>query len=188
MKLVVGLGNIGTQYSNTRHNIGFLALDALLKDLGLEITDHDFNGDYCEADINGERYIFMKPTTLMNLSGNCVGPIAQFYKIPVENIIVVHDDLDLQPGQYKIRTCGSAGGHNGIKSIISSLGNRENFIRFKIGIGHPTNKDVVGHVLSKFSPEQAKLNQKPIAKFVEFVKDIMIMDVNKAISKINQGK
>jgi len=188
MKLVVGLGNIGTQYTNTRHNIGFIALDAVLKDLGLETNKHDFDGDYCEVNINGEKVIFIKPTTLMNLSGNCVGPIAQFYKIPVEDIIVIHDDLDLQPGQYKIRTGGSAGGHNGIKSIISSLGNRENFVRFKIGIGHPTNKDVVAHVLSKFSPEQVKLNQKPIAKCVEFIKTIMYMDINKAISKINQGK
>ncbi len=185
MKLIVGLGNIGKSYSNTRHNIGFVALDAVLKDLDLKIENHDFDGDFVVSNINDQKVIFIKPTTLMNLSGKCVGPISKFYKIKPEDIIVIHDDLDLSPGQFKIRTSGSAGGHNGLKSIISDIGS-EDFIRFKIGIGHPTNKDVVGHVLGKITEQEAKLLKKPIEKCVEFIKLALCCPINQAISKVNQ--
>lgn len=184
MKLIVGLGNIGNAYINTRHNVGFMALDALLKDLGLEITSQNFDGDSVVATINDQKVMFVKPTTLMNLSGNCVAQIARFYKIAPQDIIVIHDDLDLTPGQYRVRTSGSAGGHNGIKDIISKLGN-DNFIRFKIGIGHPTHATVIDHVLGKFTKQEMDAIQTPIAKAIEFVKLSFCLPINQAISKLN---
>lgn len=186
MKLVVGLGNVGKPYSNTRHNVGFIALDAILKDLGLEIESNSFDGDFVVATINDQQVMFVKPTTLMNLSGNCVGPIAKFYKIKPEEIIVIHDDLDLEPGKFKIRTSGSAGGHNGIKDIINKLGS-DNFVRFKIGIGHPQHATVIDHVLGKITKQEMDAMKTPIAKAVEFVKLSLCAPISIAISKVNQG-
>ena len=185
MKLIVGLGNIGKAYENTRHNVGFIALDAILKDLGLKIDSNNFDGDYTVASINDQKVMFVKPTTLMNLSGNCVGQIAKFYKISPEDIIIIHDDMDLQPGQFKVKTKGSSGGHNGLKSIITCLGT-EDFIRFKIGIGHPQKQTVINHVLSRFTPEEQKKLEKPITKCKEFVKLMLCTTTNQAISMINQ--
>ncbi|MCQ3908720.1 MAG: aminoacyl-tRNA hydrolase [Mycoplasmoidaceae bacterium] len=187
MKLIVGLGNVGKPYSNSRHNIGFMAIDAILKDLGLKIENNSFDGDYVVATINDQKVMFIKPTTLMNLSGNCVGQVAKFYKIKPEDIIVIHDDLDLEPGQYKVRTSGSAGGHNGIKDIIAKLGS-DRFVRFKIGIGHPKQATVVDHVLGKITKQEAQAIQVPIEKAVEFVKLALCAPINIAISKINQGR
>lgn len=187
MKLIIGLGNVGKQYINTRHNVGFLAIDAILQDLGLTIENNSFDGDYCVATINDQKVMFIKPTTLMNLSGNCVGQVAKFYKVDPQDIIVIHDDLDLEPGKFKIRTGGSAGGHNGIKDILAKLGS-ENFVRFKIGIGHPRHATVIDHVLGKLTKQEMDLIQTPIKKCVDFVKMALCVPINTAISKINQGK
>ncbi|MCQ2747808.1 MAG: aminoacyl-tRNA hydrolase [Mycoplasmoidaceae bacterium] len=186
MKLVVGLGNVGKPYTNTRHNVGFMAIDAILSDLGLNIESNSFEGDYVVATINDQKVMFIKPTTLVNLSGNCVGQVAKFYKIKPQDIIVIHDDLDLKPGDFKIKTGGSSGGHNGIKDIIAKLGS-EDFVRFKIGIGHPEHATVVDHVLGKFSKQETELLKEPIAKTVEFVKLSLCAPINIAISKVNQG-
>ena len=187
MKLVVGLGNVGKPYINTRHNVGFIALDAILSDLGLSIEGNNFNGDYVVANINNDKVMFIKPTTLMNLSGNCVGEIAKFYKIKPEDIIIIHDDLDLEPGNYRVRTSGSAGGHNGLKDIIAKLGS-DKFVRFKIGIGHPQHGSVVDHVLGKMTKQELDRLKQPIAKAIEFVKLSLCAPINIAISKINQGR
>lgn len=186
MKLIVGLGNVGKPYTNTRHNVGFIALDAILKDLGLKIESNSFEGDFVVANINDQKVMFIKPTTLMNLSGNCVGQVAKFYKIKPQDIIVIHDDLDLEPGKYKIRTSGSAGGHNGIKDIITKLGS-EDFVRFKIGIGHPQHASVVDHVLGKLTKQETEALREPINKAVEFVKLSLCAPIDIAISKVNQG-
>mgnify|MGYP003290208518 CR=1 FL=1 len=186
MKLVVGLGNVGKPYSNSRHNVGFIALDAILKDLGLNIEGNSFDGDFVVATINDQKVMFIKPTTLMNLSGNCVGQVAKFYKIQPEDIIVIHDDLDLEPGKFRIRTSGSAGGHNGIKDIINKLGS-ENFIRFKIGIGRPKQATVIDYVLGKLTKQEQEALKQPIAKAIEFVKLSLCAPINIAISKVNQG-
>ncbi|MCQ2956363.1 MAG: aminoacyl-tRNA hydrolase [Mycoplasmoidaceae bacterium] len=177
---------MGKPYSNTRHNIGFIALDAILNDLNLKIESNSFDGDYVVATINNQKVMFIKPTTLMNLSGNCVGPVAKFYKIKPEDIIVIHDDLDLEPGKFRVRTSGSAGGHNGIKDIIAKLGS-DKFVRFKIGIGHPKQATVIDHVLGKITKQEAQAMQQPIAKAVEFVKLCLCAPINIAISKVNQG-
>ena len=184
MKLIVGLGNIGNAYVNTRHNVGFIAIDAILKDLGLSLDKDGFNGQLTVANINDEKVMFIKPTTLMNLSGNCVAQVAKFYKIAPSDIIVIHDDLDLQPGSYRVRTGGSAGGHNGIKDIIAKLGNQD-FVRFKIGIGHPTHGSVIDHVLGKLTSQEVEALKVPVAKAVEFVKLALCLPINQAISKLN---
>ena len=184
MKLIVGLGNIGESYSRTRHNVGFLALDAVLKDLNLTIDKTGFDGYITSANVNNEKVIFAKPTTLMNLSGKCVAAIAKFYKIKPENIIIIHDDLDLPPGEFRIRTSGSAGGHNGIKSIIADLGS-DKFIRFKIGIGHPEDKNVIEHVLGRITDKEKELLKYPIIKCVDFVKLALCLPTNEAISIVN---
>lgn len=185
MKLVVGLGNVGEPYSNTRHNIGFMAIDAILKNFNLSIENNNFNGDCAVTTINDQKIIFVKPTTLMNLSGNCVSQIVKFYKIEPEDIIIIHDDLDLKPGQFKIRTSGSAGGHNGIKDIISKLGS-DKFVRFKIGIGRPKQESIINYVLGKLTKEEIETVKFPIAKSIEFVKLSLNGPINAAISKINQ--
>lgn len=160
MKVVIGLGNPGKEYENTRHNIGFMAVDKMREKYSLD-EKTKFQGLISEKSIKGEKIIFLKPQTFMNLSGNSVIEIINFYKLnPKEDIIVVYDDMDLPFGQLRVKDKGSSGGHNGIKSIISHIG--EDFIRIKCGIGSKKN-DAVEHVLGKFSQtEQSELNEMMI--------------------------
>ena len=153
MKLIVGLGNIGREYENTRHNIGFMVVDELAKQLGVTFNKEDRNA-YCAEYRAPEKILIIKPTTYMNLSGVAVGQYANFYHIDPEDIAVIQDDMDMPVGQLRIRRKGSAGGHNGIKSITEHLGTDE-YPRFKVGIGHPArnNKAVVNHVLHQFQGE-----------------------------------
>ena len=153
MKLIVGLGNIGREYENTRHNIGFMVVDELAKRLGVTFGKEDRSA-YCAEYRAPEKILIIKPTTYMNLSGIAVGAYANFYHIDPEDIAVIQDDMDLPVGHLRIRRKGSAGGHNGIKSITEHLGTEE-YPRFKIGIGHPdrNNKAVINHVLHQFQGE-----------------------------------
>ena len=153
MKLIVGLGNIGREYENTRHNIGFMVVDELAKRLGVTFGKEDRSA-YCAEYRAPEKILIIKPTTYMNLSGIAVGAYANFYHIAPEDIAVIQDDMDLPVGHLRIRRKGSAGGHNGIKSITEHLGTEE-YPRFKIGIGHPdrNNKAVINHVLHQFQGE-----------------------------------
>ncbi len=150
MKLIVGLGNIGREYENTRHNIGFMVVDELARRLGVSFGKEDRSAYMAEYRAP-EKILIIKPTTYMNLSGIAVGAYANFYHIDPDNIAVIQDDMDMPVGQLRIRRKGSAGGHNGIKSITEHLGTSE-FPRFKIGIGHPArnNKAVISHVLHAF--------------------------------------
>ena len=155
--LVVGLGNPGTKYETTRHNAGFLFITYLEDKLGFKAKKLKFHALIGDAKIGNSKVLFMKPQTMMNNSGTAVSECAKFYKIPVENIIVVFDDISLEPGKLRIRRKGSAGGHNGIKSIIAHLGS-ENFPRIKIGVGakpHP-DYDLADWVLGKFPKEDAE--------------------------------
>ena len=151
--IVVGLGNVGKQYELTRHNAGFLAIDRIAKKYGAKIDRVKFHATVGECTIGGKRVLLMKPTTLMNRSGLAVGEAASFYKIPAENILVLHDEISFDPGMLRIRRKGSAGGHNGLKSIIASLGS-DAFVRFKIGVGERVDKsqDLADFVLGKFPP------------------------------------
>lgn len=147
MKLIFGLGNPGGEYANTRHNIGFIMLDDYI---GENKWSKKFNGLYIEKNINGEKYIFVKPLSYMNLSGGVVSSFVKYYKVTNKDIIVIHDDLDLPVGKIRIKVNSSAGGHNGIKDIIKSL-NTQEFCRIKVGISNNKDIDTKDYVLGKFS-------------------------------------
>lgn len=147
MKLIFGLGNPGGEYANTRHNIGFILLDDYI---GENKWSKKFNGLYIEKNINGEKYIFVKPLSYMNLSGGVVSSFVKYYKVTNKDIIVIHDDLDLPVGKIRIKVNSSAGGHNGIKDIIKSL-NTQEFCRIKVGISNNKDIDTKDYVLGKFS-------------------------------------
>ncbi|MDO4431714.1 MAG: aminoacyl-tRNA hydrolase [Aerococcaceae bacterium] len=150
MKLVIGLGNPGEKYDRTRHNIGFDVVDKWLEMHQLKMTDQKFRADFTVAHVSGEKCLFVKPYTYMNLSGEALLPLMSYYGVAMEDVLVVYDDLDLEPGRIRLRQSGSSGGHNGIKSIIEMLGSSD-FKRIKIGIGRPQQgRKVVNHVLEPF--------------------------------------
>lgn len=153
MKLIVGLGNPGSKYKGSRHNIGFDVIDELLRRNQLQMTEQKFRADYTIWHHQGEKILLMKPFTYMNLSGEALLPMMSYYGISADDILVVHDDLDLDPGRIRLRKKGSSGGQKGVKSIIDLLGSNE-FKRIKIGIGRPTGGwKVVDHVLAPFSTD-----------------------------------
>ena len=155
--LIVGLGNPGREYEKTRHNCGFRALDVLAQKLGCKVDKAKFQGLYGQVNWNGCKLLLLKPMTYMNLSGRSVLQLSAYFSIPPQRIIVLFDDISLPPGRLRIRAEGSAGGHNGIKSIIAELGSQD-FPRVKIGVGgkaHP-DQDLADHVLSGFSALEEK--------------------------------
>ena len=155
--LIVGLGNPGREYERTRHNTGFRAIDLLAQTLGCKIDKAKFQGLYGQTIYNGTKLFLLKPQTYMNLSGRAVLQLSAYYSIPPERIIVLFDDISLEPGRLRVRGDGSAGGHNGIKSIIAELGS-QNFPRVKIGVGAKPNPefDLAAWVLSTFSEKEEK--------------------------------
>ena len=154
VKLIVGLGNPGEKYIETKHNVGFMLVDKICKDLDLKFTaDKIFQADIASTFLNGEKVYFVKPTTFMNESGKAVQPLLAYYGLDIEDLLVIYDDLDMEVGKIRLRSKGSAGGHNGIKSIIKHIGSQE-FKRIKIGIGRPKEgMTVVHHVLGKFDKD-----------------------------------
>lgn len=154
MKMIVGLGNIGTRYDETRHNTGFMVVDQLARDYHLGAFTHlKQEAVAVSGIINGEKVMLVKPTTFMNDSGRAVGPLVDYYDIDLDNLVIVNDDLDMPVGKVRLKTHGASGGHNGLKSIINALGTK-NFNRVKVGIDHPQHGTVVSHVLGKFSKEE----------------------------------
>ena len=185
--LVVGLGNPGSQYEATRHNVGFRAVDALAKEAGVKIDRAKFQALTAQVTVGGVRVLLMKPQTYMNLSGVAVKQAADFYKVPPERVLVLFDDIDLDVGRLRIRRNGSAGGHNGIKSIISSLGSQE-FPRIKIGVGakpHP-DYDLADWVLSRFTLAEQKLLDPAIEHAAEAVPVIFTQGIELASSQFNR--
>lgn len=160
MFLVAGLGNPGEEYAKTRHNIGFMAADEIHGRYNFTPFKTKFEGLLAEGTIDGEKVLLLKPQTFMNLSGQSVGKVANFYKIPPQNIIVIHDDKDLALGKLKAKIGGSAGGHNGLKNIDSQIGQEYN--RIRIGVGSPKehNTDTVNFVLSRFSKAEMDILQE----------------------------
>ena len=155
--LIVGLGNPGREYEKTRHNVGFRSLDRLAEKLGCKVDKAKFQGLYGQTTYNGDKIFLLKPQTFMNLSGRSVLQLSAFFKIPPQRIIVLFDDISLEPGRLRVRPDGSAGGHNGIKSIIAEVGSQD-FPRVKIGVGakpHP-EFDLADWVLSAFSANEEK--------------------------------
>ena len=153
-KLLVGLGNPGDKYFETKHNVGFMLVDKMCKELNLKFTaDKIFQAEIASTFLNGEKVYFVKPTTFMNESGKAVHALLTYYGLDIDDLLVIYDDLDMEVGKIRLRTKGSAGGHNGIKSIIKHIGTQE-FKRVKIGIGRPKNNmSVINHVLGKFDQE-----------------------------------
>lgn len=154
MYCIVGLGNPGAKYEFTRHNAGFLALDYLADDIGISVNKNHLFGQIGSGIYNGEKLILVKPQTFMNESGVCVRAVVDYYGIPLDKLIVIYDDIDLELGSLRVRAKGSAGGHNGMKSIVSHLG-KSDFARVRIGIGKPEH-GLVDHVLHAFSDEELK--------------------------------
>lgn len=157
MKLIVGLGNPGNEYENTRHNIGYIVLDNYLGSISWK---NDKQADIYKTKINNEDVLFIKPTTYMNLSGLAVAHYLKYYKIDIKDLLVIQDDLDLELGKIKLKTNSSSGGHNGIKNIIQNLNSSE-FLRLKMGISKPNN-DIIDYVLSNFSTEEQKIINKQL--------------------------
>ena len=181
MKLIIGLGNPGQEYTNTRHNIGFMVIDHFASDSN---WSKKWNALYKEETINNEKIILIKPLTYMNLSGQAVKEFVNFYKIPLENILVIQDDLDLEVGTYRIKTNSSSGGHNGIKSIIDCLG-RNNFARLKIGISNNKKIDTKDYVLGRFNQEEQAIYDNLYAKFNEIITSFITSGLDKTMNKYN---
>lgn len=184
--LVVGLGNPGSKYWNTRHNVGFAALDALADKLHAKVDRVKFQALTGQAALDGQKLILLKPTTYMNLSGQAVQAAAKFYKIPPERILVMFDDISLDPGRLRVRKNGSAGGHNGIKSIISCIGSQE-FPRVKIGVGakpHP-DYDLADWVLSTFPYDQREAMDETYRRAAEAALTVIAQGTEAAANRFN---
>ena len=184
--IIAGLGNPGAKYEMTRHNAGFLAMDLLAINEGFDIKRLKHHALTADVNINGKRCLVMKPQTMMNNSGEAIGEAAKFYKVPAENIIVVFDDISLDVGKTRIRRKGSAGGHNGIKSIIAHIGS-ENFPRVKVGVGKKPNPeyDLAAWVLGKFPKEQEADLKQALENAVSAVKLIVDGKTDEAMNLYN---
>lgn len=179
--LVVGLGNPGPNYTQTRHNAGFLFVDALAKQLGVTITRSKFNGLVAEATIGSQRVLLVKPQTYMNESGKCVAEAANFYKVEASHILVAHDDVSLDVGKLRIRRQGSAGGHNGLKSIIAHIGS-DGFPRLKLGVGNNQFPDLADWVLAKFPASDLALMEQTIEKAKKATELIIADQIEQAMN------
>jgi len=185
MMLVVGLGNPGKEYTLTKHNVGFLVVDELGKRVGIDIKKNKFQSLYGEGFLEGNKILLLKPQTYMNRSGGAVSSASDFYKIPPENIIVIHDEMDISFGRIMIKPGGGSAGNKGIKSIISSLGSKD-FIRVRIGIGKPNAKsDGANHVLSNFSKSESTMVEESIQTAADAVLEIINNGLEKAMNKYN---
>lgn len=187
MRLIIGLGNPDTKYQNTRHNFGWMVADALAHRLGVAFRDSSYNGMLAEVKHADQSHVLLlKPTTYMNRSGLSAAPLAGFYKIPPEDIIAVHDDLDLPLGRLRFTPKGTAGGHNGVKSLIEALGTGH-FNRLKLGIGRPADNrmDAADFVLQKFTREESGVAAKVIAMAEESLEFWIANDAARAMNRYN---
>lgn len=186
MYLIAGLGNPGREYVGTRHNVGFEVADALCAKHDINLNKEKFRAVFGDGWIGGERVIVAKPQTYMNLSGESIRELAEWYKIDSENIIIIYDDISLPVGKLRIREKGSAGGHNGVKNIIYQLAT-EIFPRIKVGIGKPDNPeyDIKDYVLGRFSPEEVEILIKTAVRAVGAVEEIITAGAKSAMNKFN---
>ncbi len=183
MLLIVGLGNPGTKYARTRHNMGFRVVDLLAEDTGIDINKEVFNGLLGRGKIFDEDVIILKPQTFMNLSGNSVQQVAHYFKIPLENIIVCYDDMALPVGSIRMRITGSSGGQKGMQNIIEMLSS-EKIKRIRIGIGEP-EYDAIDYVLGKPTEEEEELIKEAVSRAVNALKETCKSNFEKAMSKYN---
>ena len=188
MKIIAGLGNPGLQYAKTKHNVGFMLLDALAQHLGASPWKEAFTSLISEVRIVGEKIFLVKPQTYMNESGSAIGPMLAYYKVGLEDLVVVHDDMDIPAGMIRIRKKGGSGGHNGIKSIIAHVGG-EKFPRIRIGIGRPMpGWSVIDHVLAPFSSEDIPRIHTAIEMLLPAVSTIVTDGVDLAMNRYNPQK
>ncbi len=185
MKIIVGLGNPGSEYEKTRHNTGFMVIDKIAEKYNIEIKKEKSKALIGMGEINGEKVMLVKPQTFMNLSGEAVRGIMDFYKESEDNLLIVFDDIDLELGNIRIKERGSAGTHNGMKSVVQNVGTT-NFKRVKVGIGKPKGSmDLVNYVLGRFSDDELKILTESIEKAVEAIEIIVSGNVSKAMNLYN---
>lgn len=187
MYLIVGLGNPEEEYKNTRHNMGFNVINKISEECKIEITKNKFKGLYGTGEIEGEKVILLKPQTYMNLSGESIREFIKFYKIDLNKLIIIYDDIDTEPGKIRIRKNGSAGTHNGMKSVVENIGTT-NFIRIRVGIGMPEYKnDLINYVIGKITDEKTKetLNEG-VERAKQALIEIIKNNVDIAMNKYNK--
>ena len=185
MYLIVGLGNPEEEYARTRHNMGFDVINKLSKKLSIKVNKNKFNSLYGTGTINGEKIVLVKPQTYMNLSGEAVRDFKNFYKVSQENIIIIHDDLDIEPGIIKIRKKGGPGTHNGMKSVVHEI-QTEEFPRIRIGIGNPEYKnDLLNYILTKIPEEEYIVLEGAIKNAANAIEEIINNGIESAMNKFN---
>ena len=186
MKLVVGLGNPGGKYEDTRHNVGFGVADELARRWGYEKARRRFNGLLGDGSIRGERVLLLEPTTYMNLSGVAVREASTFFKVGLQDLLVIGDDMALPLGRIRLRASGSAGGHNGLASMVQELGS-EAWSRLRVGIGQVSGERMVGHVLGTFSAEEQPVIQQAIGTAADAVECWVAVGIAAAMTKYNRA-
>lgn len=185
MKLLVGLGNPGPEYAKTRHNIGFMAIDKLAEAFSIDVTKSKFQALYGEGNHKGEKIVLLKPMTYMNLSGNALREAMSWYKPDLDDIVILYDDMDTLVGKLRLRSKGSAGGQNGVKSVIQHLGTQE-FQRIRMGIGRPApGSDPIKHVLMNFRPDEQKLIDEAVSKIPDVIDCIIDQGFTMAMNRFN---
>ena len=188
MYLIAGLGNPTKQYEGTRHNAGFSAIDVLADKLGISVNENKHKGLCGKGMIGEKKVVLLKPQTFMNLSGESLRPIMDFYKLEPEDFIIIHDDIDLDVGRLRIRRKGSAGGHNGLKSIINHLGSMD-FPRVKIGVGEkPKGYDLADYVLGHFTKQEQAIFAERFDEVYDAVQLIVMGDITEAMNRHNKKK
>lgn len=184
IRLVAGLGNVGAQYARTRHNAGFETVDALAKELGVELAKEKFGAAFATTEFEDEKLIMLKPQQFMNRSGRSIAAMANFYKIDTSRLLVITDDMAIEPGMLRLRQKGSAGGHNGLSDIITHLGTNE-FARLRIGIGRSRYPDSKDYVLGRPTPDERELINQAIEKAVEAIKLWLVKGSAEVMNKYN---
>lgn len=184
MKLIVGLGNKGKEYERTRHNAGFMAIDEIIKNYNLTFDKEKFDGLYCDLKIQNEKIIFLKPQKYMNLSGEVIKKFVDFYKVEIDDILIINDDLDLPLGKIKIKSKGSSGGHNGLKNIEKCLGTKE-YKRLKIGISNNKNVNTIDYVIGKMPLDEHLKLMETIKLMPDIFNDYMNLTFDNLMNKYN---
>lgn len=184
MKLIVGLGNPGKEYTKTRHNLGFQALDYLAEKLDFSFNEKKFNGIYSTIFLNNQKIIFLKPQSYVNLSGEIIKRFIDYFKINIEDVLIIYDDMDLEVGKFKLKAMGGSAGHNGLKSIEDKLQTNE-YKRLKIGIAKNKGIDIVNYVLGYFSKKENSLIKSVMELLPNIINDYLIDSFEKLMSKYN---
>ncbi|TDQ34227.1 aminoacyl-tRNA hydrolase [Aureibacillus halotolerans] len=186
MKCIVGLGNPGARYEFTRHNIGFMVIDELAKRHGSTLKKQKYNGVYDKVFVQNESLLLVKPLTFMNLSGECVRPLLDFYSLETDDVLVVYDDMDLETGRIRLRLQGGAGGHNGMKSLISHLGTKS-FKRIRMGVGRPQgHMPVIDYVLQPFEPNEQAAIDNAVAHAADACEEWANTEFDQVMNRFNQ--